>query len=129
MFVGILLGNEKIYKSDIGNNQLQEMQKKGAVVVDVRTPPEWDHLGIVPGSKLITFFNERGAYDLEGFIRGLKKAGVGKKDDVIIICRSGNRSVHVSNMLTSKGFSNIYNVQHGIRGWIREGKPVTRNFY
>jgi len=127
--LSFLLGNQKIYKEDIDNSKLEKMLKNGAVLVDVRTPPEWGHLGVVPGSKLITFFNERGAYNLDDFMKQLEKKGISKNDDVVVICRSGNRSVHVSNMLTAKGYSSVYNVKRGIKGWIREGKSVQKNFY
>ena len=34
-----------------------------AQVIDIRTQPEWEETGIVPGSKLLTYFDERGRAD------------------------------------------------------------------
>lgn len=129
LLLGSLFGAQKIYKGDISNDELQKMLHNGVAIVDIRTPPEWRHLGIVPGSKMITFFDERGNYNINDFISKLNANGIKKGDDIIIICRSGNRSVHASNMITSRGFESVYNVKRGIKGWIRNGKKVQRNFY
>ncbi len=125
----LLFGGMKNYKADINNATLKEMIKEGVPVIDVRTPPEWSFLGVIPGSKRIMFFDERGEYNLNGFIKKLDELGIKESDKVVIICRSGNRSVHVSNMLTEKGFENVYNVKKGIKGWIKDGGEVTKNFY
>jgi rhodanese-related sulfurtransferase len=127
LFTAMLFG-QKIYKADISSNQVAEMINKGATILDVRTPPEWHNLGIIPKSKLVMFFDNRGNYNLNAFMKELNKQGISKSDNIIVICRSGNRSVHVSNMLTDRGYKNIYNVKKGIKGWIRAGKKVTKNF-
>lgn len=123
-----LLGGSKIYKGDLSNFQLEKMLNRGVAIIDIRTPPEWRHLGIIPGSKRLMFFDERGSYNLKKFIADLEALGVKKGDEVIIICRTGNRSVHVSNMLAQRGFKNVYNVKKGIKGWIRSGKKTSRIF-
>ena len=48
---------------DIDSAQLAQMTKNGVTVIDIRTKPEWEETGIVPGSKLLTFFDERGKAD------------------------------------------------------------------
>lgn len=45
---------------------------------------------------------------------------------VYVICRSGNRSAQASQILVSKGFSNIHNVQGGLLAWQAAGYPVRR---
>jgi len=45
---------------------------------------------------------------------------------VIVICRSGNRTRAVSQFLSQQaGYVKVYNVKYGIRGWLKEGRPVT----
>ena len=42
---------------------------------------------------------------------------------VAVICRSGNRSAHVTEYLNRAGFS-AHNVDGGLRQWIRAGLPL-----
>ena len=42
-----------------------------------------------------------------------------KTDTLLIMCRSGDRSVVASNLLTDAGFKNVYNIKYGF-----EGKPL-----
>lgn len=50
----------------------------------------------------------------------------GEKADttVVVYCLLGSRSAVVADLLTSYGFTNIYNLDGGIMSWIREGYPV-----
>ena len=46
--------------------------------------------------------------------------------EVIITCRSGNRSGQVTQFLEQNGFDNIHNMQGGIVAWEEAGFPVER---
>jgi rhodanese-related sulfurtransferase len=93
-------------------------------VVDVRTPAEWLETGVVAGSRLHTFFDEHGRYDLDSWMSAMGEVA-GPQDPVVLICRSGNRSLTIARYLDRKaGYRRIYNVRQGIRGWIRDGKPT-----
>ena len=43
-----------------------------------------------------------------------------KTDTLLIMCRSGDRSVTAVNLLTDAGFKNVYNIKYGF-----EGKPLS----
>ncbi len=43
-----------------------------------------------------------------------------KTDTLIVYCRSGDRSVIASNLLTDAGFKHVYNIKYGF-----EGKPMS----
>jgi rhodanese-related sulfurtransferase len=43
---------------------------------------------------------------------------------VALICRTGNRTRAGADMLAQVGYKQVYNVTHGITGWIKEGKAV-----
>lgn len=43
---------------------------------------------------------------------------------IAVLCRSGNRSAHVTDYLTSLGFE-AHNVEGGIVRWARAGLPMT----
>lgn len=46
--------------------------------------------------------------------------------EVIITCRSGNRSGQVTEFLEQNGFDNVHNMQGGIVAWEEAGFPVER---
>ena len=48
-----------------------------------------------------------------------------KKDaEVIIMCRSGNRSSRACSYLESQGFTNVANLKGGITAWSKEIDPT-----
>lgn len=110
---------------DIDNTELAGLMAKGVAVIDIRTAPEWSETGIVPGSRLLTFFDERGRAEPAAW---LEKAGAFARpgDPVVVICRTGNRTRAVSQfLLRQAGYAKVYNVRQGIRAWIAEGRAVT----
>ncbi len=109
---------------DIDNAELAKLAAAGVPVIDIRTAPEWEQTGIVPGSHLLTFFDERGNADPATW---LQRAGAISKpgDPLIVICRSGNRTKALSQFLTQRaGYAKVYNVRNGIVAWAKEGRPI-----
>ena len=47
-----------------------------------------------------------------------------KNEDILIYCRSGNRSTVASKILLDAGFTNVYNLRYGISGWGSDGYPI-----
>ena len=39
--------------------------------------------------------------------------------DIVIYCRSGQRSITACNLLAIEGFNNLYNLEHGIIGYLK----------
>lgn len=109
---------------DIDNAQLAKLMQDGVPVIDIRLQSEWEETGIVGGSKLHTFFDERGRADPAAWLNQVSPYA--RKDQpVIVICRTGNRTKAVSQFLSQQaGYSTVYNVKAGIKGWIRESRPV-----
>ena len=109
---------------DIGNAELARLAISGVPVIDIRTEGEWKETGIVPGSRLITLFDEKGRADAPAWLA--KVGEVAKPDQpVIIICRSGNRTKMASQLLTQQGgYAKVYNVKDGIRAWAAEGRTL-----
>ena len=79
-------------------NKIKEALQKGAVIIDVRTPHEFDN-GKVPGS--INIPVDRISVSVER-IRSMNKP-------VVIICESGARSSKAKNILKSAGLNEVYN--------------------
>lgn len=109
---------------DIDNAELARLTAQGVPVVDIRLQAEWEETGIVAGSKLLTFFDERGRANPAEWLDKVKpiaKPG----EPVIVICRTGNRTRAVSQFLSQQaGYSKVYNVKAGIMGWMREKGSV-----
>lgn len=79
-----------------------EMQKAGAVLIDVRTPAEVAE-GAVAGSINIPLQEAE-----------QRLAEFPKDKDLLIYCRSGKRSMAVSNFLIQNGYERVFNVEGGI---------------
>ena len=109
---------------DIDNAELAKLTAAGVPLIDIRTAQEWQETGIVPGSRLLTFFDERGKADPAAWLN--KLAAVAKPGDpLVVICRSGNRTKAVSQFLSQRaGYARVYNVRHGINAWLKEGRPI-----
>ena len=109
----------------ISPNQLEAlMEKENALVVDIRTPPEWKATGTIASSHKLMFFDANSHYDSSKWLAKLNRL---RKDHqpVILVCRSGGRSSSVGRLLDEKsGNSKVYHLEKGIKGWISEGKAT-----
>jgi rhodanese-related sulfurtransferase len=111
--------------TNLDNQQLKAMLQQGTPIFDIRRKEEWRETGVVANSRLLTFVDANGRL-MPGFMENFTSS-IGKDDPVILICRTGNRTdVLARHLMTQLGYTQIYNVRHGITDWIREGLPVTR---
>jgi len=110
--------------TDIDNAALKRLRANGAVVVDIRRPDEWRETGVIDGSRLITLFtDERGSVN-PGFMPTFSRVA-SPDDPVVIVCRTGNRSNVLADALARQmGYTKVYNLRHGIVGWIGAGNGV-----
>jgi rhodanese-related sulfurtransferase len=83
-------------------------QDENAVILDVRTPEEWND-GIIPGAITIDY------YKGQGFIEEVKQ--LDKSKNYYIYCRSGARSGNACGIFNQLGFENAYNLSGGIMQW------------
>jgi len=96
--------------------ELKTMLEKNekVVLIDVRTPQEHDEAHI-PGSVLMPL-------DTLDTVTALPEGG--KR---IVYCRSGKRSMKAIEILSSKGFEGLTNLDGGINAWIKSGGQVNSN--
>jgi rhodanese-related sulfurtransferase len=93
-----------------------------AVLVDVRTKPEWEFVGVPVLDELgrQTLFIPWQIYPAmqvnDRFGDDLLAAGVDKSAPVLFICRSGARSRSAAIAATAAGFRACYNVSGGFEG-------------
>lgn len=120
-----LLGVTPPNYTSIDNEKLKELLARGVPIIDLRRDDEWKKTGVIEGSHLITAFDGSGKF-VQSFLGGLKKV-VGPDDEVILICRTGNRTSLMSMALADQvGFKKVFNVTNGITKWIKEGNPVVK---
>ena len=104
---------------DVNNEQILELSKTNIPIVDVRSSSEWDQTGVIPTSILLTFFDKEGNYDLDKWYEKLLLE-IEEGEPIILICRSGNRSRIIAEMIDKEIDNVIYNAKRGITSWIDE---------
>jgi rhodanese-related sulfurtransferase len=98
--------------ADISISEAAKMRTEGAFILDVRELSEWEQFHI-PGSTLIPL--------------GQLSSRVGevpRDRDVVVVCRTGNRSKKGRDILVKAGFPRVTNMKGGVTDWKAEGLPV-----
>lgn len=90
------------------------IQERKPLILDVRTPNEHYEVAI-SGSTLIPL------QQLDGRISEIAQW---KNKPLLVYCRSGNRSTVAAQILAREGFSEVYNLRPGMRGWQKAGFPT-----
>ncbi len=101
-------------------------QDSRAVLVDVRTEPEWQFVGtpdLTPLGKSPVFLpwqNYPGMAIAEDFVTvleaELRARAVDETAPLMFLCRSGARSRHAAVAMASAGWSHCYNIAEGFEG-------------
>ncbi len=86
-----------------------------AILVDVRTKPELQYVGRVPGSVAIEWQTWPGGKPNPGFLDELATA-VPRDQPVMFLCRSGVRSDAAAKAAIGQGWKAAYNVLEGFEG-------------
>lgn len=92
--------------------QASEQFANGAFLLDVREPSEWNEAHVegavlIPLGELSTRVSE-----------------IPTDQDVLIICRSGNRSAQARDILRAAGLPRTTSINGGINAWMSAGLPV-----
>lgn len=113
---------------DLNPKDVEKLKNDGVVVIDIRTAPEWSQTGIIEGSKLITFFDMYGRYDIDKFMKEFSKYVPSKDTKFILVCRTGSRTKTVGDFLANQlGYKNAMHLKGGIYAWIRDNRKVIRH--
>ncbi|MFA6013733.1 MAG: rhodanese-like domain-containing protein [Gallionellaceae bacterium] len=95
---------------------LNLINHKDALVLDVREQKEFDE-GHLLRAKLIPLGS------LKERIGELEKY---RDKPILLMCRSGARSLNATVMLSKQGFSDVSNLAGGINAWRKANLPVER---
>lgn len=105
--------NQTLVK-EICPSTAQEYIKNGALLVDVREKDEVSLLAYdVP--KIINI-------PLSEFEEAYNK--IPKDENLVIVCKSGGRSLRAAGFLINHGYDNVVNMKQGIIHWVQKGFPI-----
>jgi rhodanese-related sulfurtransferase len=93
----------------------EHADNENSQIIDVRTLPEF-HAGHIADAHLIDFYGK-------DFVQKLKQ--LDKNKTYLLYCRSGNRSGKTLKVMKKLGFKSAYNMQGGMKAWIRANYPVS----
>ena len=88
-----------------------------AVMIDIRMEIESMYVGRPPGAINVPWYEYPDfTPDLAGFCSAIENEVGDKHKTVVLLCRSGQRSVDAGNALEAAGFTDVVNVLHGFEG-------------
>jgi rhodanese-related sulfurtransferase len=93
-----------------------------SVLVDVRTDAEWNYVGLPDlekvnkGTVCISWLKFPGNTPNESFVEQVVQAGIRPDQTVLLLCRSGQRSISAAVVLTENGYAKALNVLEGFEG-------------
>ena len=101
------------------------------ILLDVRTKGEWDTVGKPDGDKigLKTYFLEIRRDAFFDFVKEFKDFNIDQKNEILVICKSGERSQITAELLLRENYKTI-NISDGFEGssegvgWINNALPI-----
>jgi len=98
-------------------------EQPNAILVDVRSGMEFLMIGHPTGAVHIAWLDEPDWEPNPNFVRQIRElmlGGVICSDEgclpILLICRSGNRSLEAGEVLVKAGLKNVYNISDGFEG-------------
>lgn len=92
--------------NEISYNKAIVLQKKGAILIDVRSPMEYRE-GHLNGAILIP------EYEIGNKVLQLIP---NKNKEIVVYCQSGGRGKSAVRILKELGYNNVYNIYNGLNG-------------
>lgn len=96
----------------ISVEEAMQLRENGAFVLDVRQPEEWE-AGHIPDATLIPL----------GELPD-RLSEVPGDQQVVVVCRSGNRSAQATDILRQAGFDQTTSMNGGMNEWAAAGYDV-----
>ena len=112
------------YKGDMTVQQAWDLLQSDprTVLVDVRTEPEWMFVGLpalagVGKNVIRVCWQVFPTMQVNGsFVEDVAQHGVRQDDTILMLCRSGVRSMSSAAAMTAAGYNNCFNVLGGFEG-------------
>jgi rhodanese-related sulfurtransferase len=102
----------------------EAVQNQEMVLIDIRTPGEWDETGVAQGAIALNMHSRDFGAKLSTLFAAQPTATFG------LICATGGRTNYVVGILEQNGITGVFNVSEGMlgnangEGWIARGLPV-----
>ena len=103
---------------DVSNDTFLALMadKPEALLLDVRTPEEWNE-GHLAGASHADYWGDEQVFQAA-------MDAIPRDRPVLVYCAGGGRSGLTAKELIKAGHREVYNLENGISGWIAEGHPV-----
>ncbi len=132
------------YQDDIAPPQAWEKLQNNpdAKLIDVRTNAEWCFVGVPnlsPCGKEVICVEWVSFPTMQAngnFLQQMQEQGITPDDELLFLCRSGQRSGMAASFMTAQGYKNCFNVAQGfdgdlddkgargqVNGWKKHGLP------
>lgn len=109
-----------MYRGDIPPSEAHQRLNgnANAVLIDVRTQPEWTFVGVPQVDRLVRLsWQVYPTMDVNArFVEEVRALGLADDAEILCLCRSGARSASAATALTNAGFTNCWNVAQGFEG-------------
>jgi rhodanese-related sulfurtransferase len=99
----------------ISDSQLLEILDNDHILVDVRTPEEYDS-GYIQNAVNYDYYSE-------SFVNEI--LSLEKNSSIILYCRTNNRSTKTANFLQENGYEKIFVLRDGITEWVKNDNDLT----
>jgi len=104
------------YAGEVTPAEAWALHAAGAArIVDVRTRPEHEFVGRIPGTPLVEWRRYGDTQPNESFLQELAEA-VDPATPLLFLCRSGVRSHSAAELATRAGYRKSYNILEGFEG-------------
>lgn len=94
---------------------MEDRKRPPPVLVDVRTPEEWN-VSHLPEARRVD----------PGASAAIAMGDIAKETAIVTYCAVGYRSGQLANHLRAAGFVHVQNLDGGIFDWANEGRPLVR---
>lgn len=95
------------------------------LLLDIREPEEFNAMRIENSINVPRGILEQSCeWDFEETIPDLVKA---RDKEIIVICRSGNRSVLAAYTMQQMGYENVVSLKTGLKGWTDYEQPLVNS--
>lgn len=108
----VLQSGSQSLTAEITVEEAYQKYQEGAFVLDVRTQGEWDEYH-APNTTLIPLDQLPNRVD-----------EVPRDQEIVVICRSGNRSQVGRDILLEAGFQQVTSSTGGLKAWSAAGYPI-----
>ncbi len=101
---------------------LEDRLDNPPMLLDIREPYEFDAMHVKGSLNVPRGILENACeYDFEETVPELVEA---RDKEIVVICRSGNRSIFAAEVMQKMGYRNVVSLKTGLRGWVDYELPL-----